>query len=91
MEGVPPALRAEVETENFLREDVPQQYANRWAGSMCWGSGKYGLLVLGDPHQAACGRQHLGYKGTKAGQAFEEALAFVLSCVHATCPAGGHS
>ncbi len=29
VEGVPPALRAEVETENFLREDLPRQYEQR--------------------------------------------------------------
>jgi Asp-tRNA(Asn)/Glu-tRNA(Gln) amidotransferase C subunit len=29
VEGVPPALRAEVETENFLREDEPRQCAER--------------------------------------------------------------
>lgn len=29
VEGVPPALRAEVETENFLRADTPVQYEAR--------------------------------------------------------------
>lgn len=29
VEGVPPALRAEVENENFLRKDLPRQYEQR--------------------------------------------------------------
>lgn len=33
VEGVPPALRAEVESENFLRADAPREYEHRSLGS----------------------------------------------------------
>ena len=32
MEGVTPALRAEVDSGNILRQDTPRVYENRWLG-----------------------------------------------------------
>ena len=37
VEGVPPALRAEVEAENFLREDTQREYEHRWVGRLAGG------------------------------------------------------
>lgn len=36
LDGVPPALRAEIGDGNLLREDVPEEFAARYVKRLCW-------------------------------------------------------